>query len=803
MNLSMKWLNDFVKADMPIKEFVAQMTMSGSKVETYDELCAALKNVVVAKVVKMEKHADSEKLWICQCEVGKDEPVQIVTAAQNVFEGAVVPLVLAKGSCVDSRNGGVLEITKGKLRGVESFGMFCGFEELGLANADVPYASADGVLILNNDPDFEKMEIGMPIEKALGIDDISVEFEITNNRPDCLSVLGLAREAHATFDIPFNYTAPSFKGIDADINKELKVTVENTELCQRYMAAKVKNVKIGPSPRWMTQRLRASGVRAINNLVDITNFVMLEYGHPMHAFDARFVEGNEIVVRNAKQGEVLKLLDEEKPEIALSPEMLVICDKEKPMALAGIMGGRFSGIQDDTTEVIFEAACFEGVNIRRTAKKCGVRTESSSRFEKKIDPTNAQNALNRALELIELLGCGEVVRTIIDVDHSTKTPSTLKLDCDRINELLGSDISKEEQLKIFKRLDFVYNEQTGEITAPSVRIDIVNQADLAEEVARIYGYNKIESTIPRLSSHAKKLPMEILQEKLVNLMVSCGCYETLSFSFISPKGYDKCRIADELKRSVEITNPLGEDTSVMRTTMLPSLMEICSRNINNRNLSARFFEIGREYHPMATVDELPVEKDVLAVAAYGEDEDFFTLKGIAEEIFSKLRIDATFESCSDNGSYHPGRCAKVVSGGKTLGYLGEIHPLVAQSYGVGKSRIYAMTLGLDELLGALGEQIKYKQLPKFPASTRDLSLVCDADVENGEIISTIKSAAKHLEDVSLFDIYTGEQIPEGKKSLSYKLTLRKADGTMTDEESDKIISKIVAALAAKNITLRA
>lgn len=799
----MKWLNDYVKADMPIKEFVDAMTMSGSKVETYEELSKALKNVVVAKVIKMEKHTDSEKLWICQCEVGKDAPVQIVTAAQNVFEGAFVPLVLAKGSCVDSRNGGVLEITKGKLRGVESVGMFCGFEELGLANADVPYATADGVLILNNDPDFDKMTVGMPIEKALGIDDITVEFEITNNRPDCLSVLGLAREAHATFEIPFNYTAPTFKGIDADINKELKVTVENTDLCHRYMAAKVKNVKIGPSPRWMTERLRASGVRAINNLVDITNFVMLEYGHPMHAFDARYVEGNEIVVRNAKDGEVLKLLDEEKAEVKLSPEMLVICDKNKPMALAGIMGGEHSGIQDDTTEVIFEAACFEGVNIRRTAKKVGVRTESSSRFEKKIDPINAQNALSRALQLIEMLGCGEVVKTIIDVDNSDKKPSTLKLDYKRVNEILGSDIPEKTQFEILRRLDFVCNEETKEVTAPSVRIDILRQCDLAEEVARIYGYNKIPSTLPRLSSHAKKLPAERLQEKLIELMVSCGCYETLSFSFISPKGYDKCRIPEADKRSVEIINPLGEDTSVMRTTMLPTLMEICARNINSRNLAGRFFEIGREYHPMATVNDLPVEKDVLAVALYGENEDFFTLKGIAEEIFQKLRIDAKYTACTDNKSFHSGRCATVSANGNELGILGEIHPLVAENYGIGKSRIYIMTLSLDAILSCLGGEIKYKQLPKFPASTRDLSLVCDLATTNGEIIDTIKAVAKHLEDVYLFDVYNGEQIPEGKKSLSYKLILRKPDGTMTDEESDKVMSKVINALAAKNITLRA
>ncbi len=503
MNLSMKWLNDYVKADMPIKDFVAEMTMSGSKVETYEVLSEKLKNIVVGKIVKMEKHADSEKLWICQVEAGKDAPVQIVTAAQNVFEGAVVPVVLANGSCVDSQTGGVLEIKKGKLRGVESFGMFCGFEELGITNADVPYADKDGVLILNNDEDFDKMTVGMPIEKALGIDDICVEFEITNNRPDCLSVIGLARETHATFNAPLNIRTPQFKGIDCDISKELSVSVENTQLCSRYMAAMVKNVKIGPSPRWMTERLRASGVRAINNLVDITNFVMLEYGHPMHAFDARYVEGGKIIVRNAKEGETLKLLDEAKKPVQLTPEMLVICNEKEPMAVAGVMGGEKSGIWDDTTTVIFESACFDGVSVRRTAKKVGERTEASARFEKGIDPINAKDALYRALELIEMLGCGDVVNTIIDVDNSNKQPHRLKHDWKWVNSFLGADIPEQEQIDILTRLGFEYDKASCEITVPNVRIDMERPCDIAEEVARIYGYNRIPSTVPRLSSQGR------------------------------------------------------------------------------------------------------------------------------------------------------------------------------------------------------------------------------------------------------------------------------------------------------------
>ena len=799
MNLSMKWLNDYVKADMPIKDFVAAMTMSGSKVETYHSLSEPLKNVVVGKVVKMEKHQDSDKLWICQLDVGQDAPVQIVTAAQNVFEGAVVPVVLAGGVVIDRKNKSVIKITKGKLRGVESFGMMCSFEELGMENSDFPYACADGILIFNEDPEIEKFRPGMDVCEAVGIDDICVEFEITNNRPDCLSVIGLAREASATFGVPLNCRKPVFKGVDCDIDKELSVTVENTQLCSRYMAAKVKNVKIGPSPRWMAERLRASGVRAINNLVDITNFVMLEYGHPMHAFDARYVKGGKIVVRNAKQGEVLKLLDEEKPEIALSPEMLVICDEEKPMALAGVMGGEYSGIQDDTTEVIFEAACFEGVNIRRTAKKAGVRTESSARFEKGLDPANAQNALCRALELIELLGCGEVVNTVIDVDNSDKQLRRLKLDCGWVNRFLGAEIPADRQIDILRSLEFGYDEATGEIIVPSFRTDIERPCDLGEEIARIYGYNNIESTIPRLSSRSTQSPMELLQKRLVSLMTAQGCYETMTFSFISPKGYDKCRV-DE-KESVRIMNPLGEDTSVMRTSLMPSMMELAARNLNNRNMKGRFFEIGREYHPVEG-EALPMEKDVLIAAVYGAEEDFYTVKGIAEEVLDNAGVKAKFAPCSDNKSYHTGRCAEITANGRKIGVVGEIHPLVTANYGVGKQRIYMFELCLDGLLETADSEVRYKALPRFPASNRDISLVCDREVTNGHIIDVITACAKQLESVKLFDVYEGEQIPEGKKSLSYQLVFRKADGTMTDEECDKQMGKILSRLADENIALR-
>lgn len=800
MNLSMKWLNDYVKADMPIKEFVAGMTMSGSKVETYEYTKGPVEKVVIGKVTEIKKHEDSEKLWICRVDIGA-ETIQIVTAAQNVFAGAYIPVVLDGGTVIDRHNRTVMKIKKGKLRGEVSCGMFCSYDELGMDQTDFPYSSNDGVLILNDDPDFDKMKVGDDVLKAVGMDDISVEFEITNNRPDCLSVIGLAQEASATFNTPLTVTEPTFKGNGGDINSELSVSVENTKLCSRYMAAKVKNVKIGPSPRWMVERLRACGVRSINNFVDITNFVMLEYGHPMHAFDARYIKDNKIIVRNAKDGETLKLLDEGKEPIALSPEMLVICDAEKPVAVAGVMGGEHSGIWNDTTEVIFESACFDGVSVRRTAKKIGERTEASSRFEKGIDPINAKNALYRALQLVEMLGCGEVVGNVIDIDNSNKTPHKLVHDYKWVNEFLGSDISEDEQIAILERLGYIYDRSTHEITVPSVRIDMERPCDIAEEVARIYGYNNIPSTIPSLSSQGKITAEQRFEDKLINIMLTQGCLETMTFSFISPKWYEKIRLPEEKRRSVVLTNPLGEDTGVMRTTMIPSMMELIVRNINNRNAAGRFFEIGREYYPMESVNELPVEKDVLCVGLYGAGETFFTVKGIAEELFDKTGLNVKFTKCEDDPTFHSGRCAVMTIGDAVIGKIGEIHPEVAANYGI-KERIYMATFAIEPMFNNAALDIKYKALPKFPAISRDLSLVCDKSLASGDIIETVKKSAKNLEQVSLFDIYEGVGVPEGKKSVSYKLVFRRADKTMETEEADKIVEKVLKALEAIGAVLR-
>ena len=791
----MRWLNDYVKTDMSIKDFAAGITMSGSKVETYKNMSEPLTNIVVARVLKLERHPDSEKLWVCSLDAGQDEPVQIVTAAQNLFEGAVVPACLHNSVIADGT-----KITKGKLRGVASNGMMCSFAELGLTRDDFDYPVAeDGILILNNDSDIENMKPGMDICEALQIDDTTVEFEITNNRPDCLSVLGLARETAATFNLPLNYKEPEIKGIDGDINSEITVRVENTELCSRYMAALVKNVRIGPSPKWMARRLRASGVRPINNLVDITNYVMLEYGHPMHAFDLRYVEDNTIVVRNAKEGETLKLLDEMSEPIALTPEMLIIADGKKPIAIAGVMGGEHSGIMSDTTTVVFESACFDGVSVRRTAKKVGERTEASSRFEKGLNPVNAHAALMRALELVEILGCGEVIRTVIDVNHSEYVPERLKHDYKWVNEYLGSDISEAEQIEILKRLGFGY--ENGEIIVPPTRIDMHLPCDIAEEVARIYGYNNIPSTIPRLSSQGKRTPEQIFEDKTVSLALSLGFFEVMTYSFISPKSYDMLRMRDEDKRSVVLRRPLGEDTSVMRTTAIASMMEVVRRNVNNRTLDGRFFEIAREYFPKGE-NELPAERDVLCFAVYGVQEDFFTAKGAAEGIMARLGVkDVVFAAEKENPMFHPGRCAKVSANGVMIGYVGQIHPQAAENYSVNMP-VYCAVLAMDEMRENTVGEAKYVSLPKFPSTYRDLSLLCDEELPSGEIEAVIKKTAKHLEQVSLFDFYKGEQVPAGKKSLSYKLILRKKDATITDDEADAVVARVLKALEEIGAVLR-
>lgn len=795
MNLSMKWLSDYVTIDEPIKKFCYDMTMTGSKVEGYEVEADYVTNTVVGKILKIEKHPDADKLVVCQVNVG-DKDVQIVTAATNVFEGALVPVAL-DGSTL----AGGIKIKKGKLRGVVSEGMFCSVAELGVTTHDFPYAIEDGILIIEED-----CKPGDDIHDALGLNDTSVEFEITSNRADCLSVIGLAREVAATFKFPLNVKAPEYKGVDDDITKYLDVTIENRDLCHRYIGGLVKNVKIGPSPRWLRERLRASGVRPINNLVDITNYVMLEYGQPMHAFDVRYVAGGKIVVRNAKSGETITTLDGTERE--LSEEMLVIADADKPVAVAGVMGGEYSGIMDDTVDVIFESACFDGASVRRTAKKLGMRTDASSRFEKGLDASGCMPALLRAFELCELLGCGEPVNTIIDRDYSDKSLVTVDFDPDWINSFLGTDIPTADMIDYLEKVGFEIKDNV--IYSPSFRIDIESKADIAEEVARFYGYNNIVGTHLTGVANAKRTPEQKLNKTLENACVALGLNQIATFSFVSPKCYDKiCLPADSaLRNYVTITNPLGEDTSSMRTTVIPSMCDVLARNYNLRNQACGLFELATEYIPTEE-GKLPSEPIRLVLGMYGNGADFFSIKGAMEELFKALGIAeydveaATNESGFDEVSaFHPGRVAVAKIGDKPVAIFGELHPDVLENYDIG-TRAYVAKLNVTELLDIEIPEKLYKPLPKYPATTRDISFICDDEIPVASLEKIIKKAVGNtLESVKLFDVYKGSQIEAGKKSVSFSIVMRSHDGTLTDEQADSAMKRVIKALVASGAEVR-
>ncbi len=797
MNLSMKWLSDYVDVNCDIKKFCSDMTMSGSKVEGFEIEGEEVSNVVVGKVLSVTPHENSDHLVVCQLDVGKGEPVQIVTGASNVFAGAKVPVALDGSKLPNGVN-----IKKGKLRGVESNGMLCSLGELNLTTHDFPYAISDGIFIIE-----EACEIGEDIHTAVGINDTSVEFEITSNRPDCLSVLGLAREAHATFNVPLKISEPKNNSNDENVSDYISVDVQNEKLCPRYIAGIVKNVKIEPSPRWMRERLRASGVRPINNFVDITNYVMLEYGHPMHAFDLKYVEGNKIVIRNAKAGESIVTLDG--AERKLSDEMLVICDEKKPIAVAGVMGGEYSGIMDDTTTVVFESACFDGASVRLTAKKLGMRSDASARFEKGLDPQNALPAIKRAFELVEMLGAGEVVGNIIDADYSDKTPKTVTFEPEWINKFLGTQIPEEAQREYLTRLGFKLEGNT--IYVPGFRIDIECKADIAEEVARIYGYNNIPSTMLKGLAQAKLTEAQKFSRAIENSMVSLGFNEILTYSFISPKYFDKILLPDdsELRNTVTIMNPLGEDTSVMRTTSIPSMLEILSRNYNYRNPSANLFEIGNEYI-VTSSDKLPNEPQRLTLGSYGDDTDFYTMKGAVEEILKALRIcDYEFSAFKDDSlvkevsCFHPGRSAVITKGETVIGCFGEVHPLVLNNYEI-ETKAYIGKLNIPEMLEIVDPEGRYKPLPKFPATTRDLSIICDDSITVATLEKAIKTGCgKILESIKLFDVYKGKQIEEGKKSVSYSIVLRSHEGTLTDEQADNAMKKSLKELEKIGAGLRA
>lgn len=795
MNLSMKWLSDYIQEEIPVKEFCHCMTMSGSKVEGFETEGSSISKVVVGKILSIAPHENADALFVCQVEIGAEAPVQIVTNARNVKPGDLVPLALDGATLPEGK------IKKCKMRGVESFGMFCGLETLGLTVHDFPYADPDGVLVIQ-----EPCQVGEDIHSALGLNDTSVEFEITSNRPDCLSVIGLAREAAATFHVPLHLHAPAFHANSESISEQLSVEVQNTTLCPRYCAGMVKNVKIGPSPRWMRERLRASGVRPINNLVDITNYVMLEYGQPMHAFDLRYVQDAKITVRNAKDGEQITTLDG--TERKLSPEMLVIADSEKPIAVAGVMGGEYSGIMEDTTTVVFESAYFEPTQVRLTAKKLGMRTDASARYEKGLDPNSTITVLSRAFELVEQLGAGEVVGGIIDVNNVGEPKPPVPFDANWINGFLGTNIPESDMIHYLNELHFKVED--GMVYAPSFRIDIECKADVAEEIARIYGYNNIPSTELQGLADARLTPAQIFNRQIEQSMVALGCYEIAAFSFVSPKYFDKIALpADsKLRKPLVITNPLGEDTSVMRTTALPSMLEILARNYNNRNESARLFEIGKEYLP-TTPDQLPLEPARLTIGMYGGNVDFYDLKGVIEALMVQLKISGCrYERCGEDcpfdekSAFHPGRSAVLYAGDTPLGIFGELHPNVQNNYGIGV-KTYAAKLNIPEMLEHAATEVSYQPLPKYPATTRDLSLVCDDGIPVAQLEQAIRKAVGNiLEKVTLFDVYKGQQIAQGKKSVSYSISMRSHDGTLTDEQADGAMKRVLKALKAMGAELR-
>ena len=891
MNLSRKWLCEFVDGvsvnDIDDHEFSEAMTLSGSKVETYEDMGAEIKNVLVGKILSMEKHPDSDHMWVCSIDIGADEPVQIVTGAWNVHEGDLVPAALH-----NSLLPGGKKITKGKLRGVMSNGMLCSLSELKLDERDFPYAVITAAALLNDYHPLDKDKPSIPadiaagdkvfgpvsaaavtavenagvnlwkvtvdlggeestvitacqnihsgdmvayntktesictledlhaqqaefphciadgifvlhedgiapgddIKPIIGADDHVIEFEITPNRPDCLSVIGLAREAAATFGKELKTHTPVVKGgADGDLNELLTVEVPAADLCPRYTARMVRNVKIAPSPKWMRERLRAMGVRPINNIVDITNYVMMEYGQPMHAFDYRYVKGGKIIVRRAADGEELTTLDGNVRK--LNSNILVIADDTRAVGLAGIMGGENSEIVSDTVDVVFESANFDGTCIRKGALSLGMRTEASAKFEKGLDPLNTLPAVDRACELVELLGAGEVVDGVIDVVNSIPEPTVLSLRPDKINALLGTDVSTETMQDILRSLQFGVDGET--ISVPSWRGDVSHYSDLAEEVARFYGYNNIPCTLVSGESTLGGYSDEqLMEQRLGALCRAAGYDEIITYSFISPTYYDKIRMpADSPDReSFKILNPLGEDTSIMRTTTLPSMLEILPRNYNYRNKEVKLYELGRTYR-LGGKDGLAIEKKYLSLGTYGANVNFFTVKGLVEAILRDLRAENVhYEACTANPSYHPGRCAEVYAGDELIGVFGQIHPLVAANYGA-DAEFYCAELSLEKLMAASGSDPVYKPLPKFPAVTRDIAIVCDKAIPVAKLIGCIMSAGgQYLKDCALFDIYTGSHIAQGKKSVAFSLTLRADDQTLTDDHAEETMKSVLDAL---------
>lgn len=786
MKLNRKWLNEeFVDlSGVPDREFVETMTIAGQKVETYERLDAELRNVVVGRVVSITRHTNSDHMWVCQIDVGAGEPEQIVTGAQNVHEGDLVPVAQH-----NSWLPGGVHITKDKLRGEVSNGMLCSLKELGLTLNDFPYAIEDGIWILQED-----CKPGDDINTVIGNDDTVVDFEITNNRPDCYSILGLAREAAAAFNKPMRHHDPVVRGGAAgELSELLEVEVPAEDLCRRYTARMVRNVKIAPSPKWLRQRLRANGVRPINNIVDITNYVMLEYGQPMHAFDYRYVGSGKIIVRRSEPGEALTTLDGNVR--TLTPGMLVIADETKPIGLAGIMGGENSEIMDDTVDVVFESANFNGTSIRQTALALGMRTEASGKFEKNIDPLLTLPAVDRACELVELLGAGEVMDGVIDVLNDIPEPRTIELEPDRINALLGTDISEADMVEYLRHLEIPV--EGHEIRVPSWRPDLVGMADIAEEVGRLFGYNNIPTTTFRgAATEGGYTEAMKLENRAGSLCRSLGYSEILTYSFVSPSIFDQIRLPEDssLCNAMRIQNPLGEDASIMRTVALPSMLAILARNNAYHNDAVKLYELAKVYLPKPG-QILPDEPKHLVLGTYGEHEDFFKMKGEIEAFLRGMNVpEARYTAEKHDPTFHPGRCARVSVGGVDLGCFGQIHPLVARSYGI-DGEIFAAELNFTALLSLQLPEKTYTPLPKYPAVTRDIAVVCGEAVTVAALSDCIRAAGgKLLRSVELFDIYRGKGIASGSKSAAFRLTLRADDRTLTDADSDGVVSAVLAAL---------
>ena len=805
MNTSLSWIKAYVpELDVTAQEYTDAMTLSGTKVEGYEELDADLDKIVVGQIDKIEKHPDADKLIICQVNVGA-ETVQIVTGAPNVKEGDKIPVVLdggrvAGGHEPGQRVAGGIKIKKGKLRGVESAGMMCSIEELGSNREMYPEAPEYGIYIFPEDT-----EVGADAVELLGLHDVVFEYEITSNRVDCYSVVGIAREAAATFRKEFVPPVVTAVGNDEDVNDFIKVTVEDPDLCPRYTARVVKNIKIGPSPKWMQRRLASVGIRPINNLVDITNYVMEEYGQPMHAYDLDTIAGGQIVVRRAKENETFVTLDGQ--ERKLDESVLMICDGEKSVGIAGIMGGENSMITDDVHTMLFEAACFDGTNIRKSSKKVGLRTDASGKFEKGLDPNTAEAAMNRACQLIEEMGAGEVVGGMVDVYSKKKEPVQVPFDADEINGLLGTNISKEEMLSYFRKIDLEYDEASNEVIAPTFRHDLFRMADLAEEVARFYGYDNIPTTLPRGEATTGKLSFKLRVEEIArDIAEFCGFSQGMTYSFESPKVFDKLLIPSDspLRNTVDIMNPLGEDYSIMRTTSLNGMLTSLATNYNRRNKNVRLYELGNIYLPKSLpLTELPEERMQFTLGMYG-DGDFFSMKGVVEEFFEKIGLHKkeTYDPNAGKPYLHPGRQANIIYDGVVVGYLGEVHPDVADTYGIG-TKAYVAVLDMPEITKRATFDRKYTGIAKFPAVTRDISMVMPKEILVGQVEEVIeKKGGAYLESYALFDLYEGAQIKEGYKSVAYSIVFRAKDKTLEEAEISQAMEKILAGLEELGIELR-